>query len=192
MIRKVNVVFMFSIVFLTLILSKTEICKNCNGHHFWYNLLHHFFLFSNSFPDCNNVCIHLRDIFTILWTYAFLCDFKHIRESILWNSLWMQFNMEKTQMYKCKFIMNTFPATNTSTALWELLWSKLTTSQPDPIQWHLNERKISPNKMETVGGFLKYFGKVDFLKVTVSAHKAIETGQNKIQKLQTSFSLFCL
>lgn len=88
-------------------------------------------------------------------------------------------------MYKYKFIMNIFPATNTSTALWQFLWSKLTTSQTDPIQWLSNERKLSPNKMETVGSFFKYFGKVDFLKVIISVYKAIEAGQNKIQKLQT-------
>lgn len=39
--------------------------------------------------------------------------------------------------------------------------------------------------METVGGFLKCFGKVDFLNVIISAYKAVETGQNKIQKLET-------
>lgn len=39
--------------------------------------------------------------------------------------------------------------------------------------------------METVGSFFKYFGKVDFLKVIISVYKAIEAGQNKIQKLQT-------
>lgn len=87
-------------------------------------------------------------------------------------------------MYKYKFIMNIFPATNTSTALWEFLWGKLT-SQPDPIQWPMNERKISPNKMETIGRFLKCSDKVDFLKAIISVSKAIETGQNKIQKLQT-------
>lgn len=46
-------------------------------------------------------------------------------------------------------------------------------------------KKISPNKMETVGSFLKCFGKIDFLKVIISAYKAIETGKNKIQTLQT-------
>lgn len=49
----------------------------------------------------------------------------------------------------------------------------------------MNERKISPNRMATVGRFFRSFNKVDFLKVIMSAHKAIETGQNKIQKLQT-------
>lgn len=39
--------------------------------------------------------------------------------------------------------------------------------------------------METLGGFLKCFGKVELLKVVISAYKAIERGQNKIQKLQT-------
>lgn len=109
--------------------------------------------FSNSFTSYNNVCIHLMDIFTILWIYIFLCDFKHIRELGLWKSLWNQFDTEKIQMYKYKFIMNTFPATNTSTASWELLWSKLTTSQPDPIQWLMNEKKDLQIKWKLLAGF---------------------------------------
>lgn len=39
--------------------------------------------------------------------------------------------------------------------------------------------------METIGRFLKCSDKVDFLKAIISVSKAIETGQNKIQKLQT-------